>query len=108
MEIKSERFVPAPEALNSLKKRDVENLTYEQKICLDFLQKHVKLDVESSRKLMEELQQIGRITERQASMIVNILPTTKDEVRLIFAKERTMPRDEELAKIAETVNKYVK
>lgn len=107
MEIKSEKFVPASEVLNSLKKRKVKDLTYEQKICLDFLKKYVKIGVDKSRELMEELQKIGRISERQASMIVNILPITKDEVRLIFSKERTMPKDEELKKIAETVKKYV-
>lgn len=107
MKIKSKNFIPTPEVLNSLKKRKVKDLTYEQKICLDFLKKHVKMKVTDARKLMEELQEIGRINERQASMVVNILPTTKDEVKLIFSKERTTPKDEELKKIADTVKKYV-
>lgn len=107
MKTKSKSFVPAPEVLNSLKKRKVKDLTYEQKICLDFLKKHFKMNVTDARKLMEDLQEIGRINERQASMIVNILPETKEEVKLIFSKERTMPKDEELKKIADTVKKYV-
>ncbi|MCD6477902.1 MAG: DNA-directed RNA polymerase subunit F [Candidatus Aenigmarchaeota archaeon] len=102
----SEVYVPAPEALNSLKKRKAEELTYEQKICLDFLKKHTKLNVSKSRELMEELQKIGRIDARQASMIINIMPKTKEDIKLIFLKERTIPRDNEIEKILEVVNKY--
>jgi len=103
----SESFVSAPEARESLEKRSAEKLTYEQKICLDFLKKHIRLPADKAREMMKELQQIGRIDERQASMIVNILPKTKDDVKLIFAKERTTLSDEEINKVLETVKKYV-
>ena len=108
MEIKSESFISAPEVLESLKGRKIEDLTYEQKICLDFLKKNYKMKVDDAKNLMEELQKIGRISQRQASMIVNSLPKSMEEVKLIFSKERTMPKDEELKQILETVKKYVK
>ncbi len=104
----SESFVSAAEARESLEKRDIEKLTYEQKICLDFLKKHVHLSAERAREMMEELQKIGRIDARQASMIVNLLPKTKDDVKLIFSKERTTLSDDEINKVLSTVNKYVK
>ena len=104
----SESFVTAAEARDSLAKRDIDKLTYEQKICLDFLKKYITISVEDSKKLMNELQDIGRIDERQASMIVNIMPVNKDEVKLVFSKERMTLSDEELNKVAETVKKYVK
>jgi len=106
MKIKSESFVSAPEVLESLNKRKVENLTYEQKICLDFLKKNSKLKAEDAKKMMEEIQKIGRIDERQASLIANSLPKNKDEVKLIFSKERTMPKDEEIEQIVDAVKKY--
>jgi len=103
----SEYFVTAAEARTSLEKRNVENLTYEQKICLDFLKKHVHLSLEKSKELKKELQTIGRIDERQASMIANLMPKTKDDVKLIFSKERTTLSDEEIGKVLEAVKKYV-
>lgn len=103
----SEYFVTAAEARSSLEKRDVENLTYEQKICLDFLKKHVQMPVEKAKELMKELQKIGRIDARQASMITNLLPKTKEDVKLIFSKERTTLSDAEITKVLETVKKYV-
>lgn len=108
MKILNEEEVPAAEARNSLKKRNKEGLKYEQKICLDFLSKHVKLLVTKSRKMMDELLEVGRLKPHQAAMIVNILPSTKDEVRLIFAKERTRLKKEEINKILDIVNKYAK
>lgn len=104
----SESYVTAVEARNSLEKRNVEKLTYEQKICLDFLKKHFHMSVEDIRKMVKELQNIGRIDSRQASLIANIMPETKEDVGLIFSKERTILSDDETNKILETVKKYVK
>ena len=102
----SECFVSAAEARESLEKRNVEKLTYEQKICLDFLKKHIHLPADKAREMMKELQKIGRIDARQASMITNLLPKTKDDVKIIFSKERTTLSDEEINKVLETVKKY--
>lgn len=103
----SESFVTAAEARHSLEKRNVENLTYEQKICLDFLKKYVRMPVEKAKELMKELQKIGRIDARQASMITNLLPKTKEDVKLIFSKERTTLSDAEITKVLEAVKKHV-
>ena len=102
----SESFVTAAEAKESLSVKDVEQLTYEQKICLDFLKKYVNTSGEDSRKLVEELKGIGRIDERQATMIANVLPMKKEDVDLIFSKERTTLSSEEINKVLETVKKY--
>ena len=102
----SESFVTAAEARSSLDKRDIEKLTYEQKICLDFLKKHFNIPAEKSRELMNELQKIGRINDKHASIIANLLPKAKEDVKLIFSKERTTLSDEEINKVLETVTKY--
>lgn len=102
----SESFVTAAEARASLEKREVEKLTYEQKICMDYLKKYYGNSAEKSREMVVELQKIGRIDERQASMIANLMPKNKEEVRLIFSKERTTLSDDETAKVLEIVNKY--
>ena len=103
----SESFVTAAEARSSLENRDVEKMAYEQKICLDFLKKHYHVSAEKTREMANELQKIGRIDARQASMIANLTPRTKEDVKLIFSKERTTLSDDEINKVLETVNKYV-
>ncbi|MFB6088652.1 MAG: RNA polymerase Rpb4 family protein [Candidatus Aenigmatarchaeota archaeon] len=106
MEVLNEEEVPAAEARNSLKKRNDEDLKYEQKICLDFLKKHVDIQVTKARKMMNELEDVGRIKPHQAAMIVNILPEDKEDVRLLFSKERTRLKEEEMDKILEIVDEY--
>lgn len=102
----SESFVTAAEARVSLERREVEKLTYEQKICLDYLKKYYGVSSQKTREMVEELQKIGRIDERQASMVANLMPKDKDEVRLIFSKERTTLSDDETAKVLEIVSKH--
>ncbi|RLJ01612.1 MAG: DNA-directed RNA polymerase subunit F [Candidatus Aenigmatarchaeota archaeon] len=106
MEILKEEAIPAVEAKNSLQKRDKDSLTYEQKIALDFLKKNVKINVTDARKMFNELLEVGRVKPHQAAMVVNILPKTKDDVKLIFAKERLVLNDEEINRILEIVKKY--
>ncbi len=102
----SECFVTAAEARESLEKRNVEKLTYEQKICLDFLKKHFQMPAEKARELMKELQGIGRIDGRQASIIVNLMPKTKEDIKLIFSKERTTLSDEEINQVLDAVKRH--
>lgn len=106
MKIQDERPVPAAEARNSLKKRDEEEMTYEQKICTDFLKKNVKILVTDARKAMKELQEIGRIKPRQAAMLINAQPKDRDDVRLVFSKERTSLSEDEMDEVLETIQKY--
>lgn len=91
-----------------MSKKDEENLTYEQKICTDFLKKNVKMNVTDARKAMKELQEVGRIKPRQAAILLNIQPEDKGEVRLIFSKERTSLSEEEMEEVIEIIDKYRK
>lgn len=107
MKVIDEESVPAAEARNSLsKKKDDENLSYEQKICIDFLGKNVKMNVTDTRDAMKELQEVGRIKPRQAAMLVNILPENRDEVRLVFSKETMNLSQEEMDEIIDIIDKY--
>lgn len=106
MDVLNEKNVPAAEARNSLSKKDEEEMSYEQKICLDFLKKNVKINVTDARDAVKELQDIGRIKERQAAMIINTMPENRDDVRLLFSKERTSLSEEEMDEVLEVVDKY--
>ncbi|MFB6217469.1 MAG: RNA polymerase Rpb4 family protein [Candidatus Aenigmatarchaeota archaeon] len=108
MDILNERTVPAAEARNSLRKKDEEEMTYEQKICIDFLRKNVKIPVTKAREAMEELQEVGRIKPRQAAMLINVQPEDRDDVRLVFSKERTSLSEEEMDEVLDIIEEYSK
>jgi DNA-directed RNA polymerase subunit F len=88
------------------KYKDRKDLTYEQKIALEYLRKFTKLDYDKSKKLLEEVSGVLRMSPETAIQILNILPKTPDEVRLLFAKERFSLKEEEIKKILEIVKKY--
>ena len=81
-------------------------LNREQKIALEHSEKVSSINIKEGRELVEELLKIGRINEKQACKIADLLPAEKDEVVAIFAKETYMPSDEEINKIIELVKKY--
>ncbi|MEM1514198.1 MAG: RNA polymerase Rpb4 family protein [Candidatus Thermoplasmatota archaeon] len=81
-------------------------LNREQKIALEHSEKVSPISSKEGRALVEELMKIGRINEKQACKIADLLPVEKDEVVAIFAKETYMPSDEEIDKIIEAVKKY--
>ncbi len=106
MEIKSEKPVPAAEARNTMSKKKDDDLAYEQKICMDFLEKNVDINVTDAREAMEKLQEIGRIKARQAAVLINIMPEEKSDIRLIFSKERTSLSDENMDEILKVLDEY--
>ncbi len=108
MKIKNEKPVPAAEARNTMSKKKDEDLAYEQKICMDFLDKNVDINVTDARKAMDELQEVGRIKPRQAAILINILPKEKGDIRLIFSKERTSLSEENMEDVLEILDKYRK
>ncbi|MDI6643818.1 MAG: RNA polymerase Rpb4 family protein [Methanobacteriaceae archaeon] len=83
---------------------ETHELTYEQNLTLDHVDKFSKMDVESSTKLVEELLEI--VKKKYAVRITDIMPEDLADLRLIFAKERVPIKKEDLEKILEIVNKY--
>lgn len=79
-------------------------LTYEQNLAFDHVTKFSKLDTESAKKLVEELEEL--IKKTQAIKIADIMPEDLADLRLIFAKERGSIKKEDMEKILEIVNKY--
>ncbi len=107
MKVIKEKPVPSAEARNTMsKKKDEEDLAYEQKICMDFLVKNIDINVTDARKAMKELQEVGRIKARQAAILINIMPSEKSDIRLIFSKERMSLSDEDMEKIIGILDKY--
>jgi len=82
-------------------------LSREQKIALEHSEKIVKISSKKAKELVKKLMEIGRINDKQACKIADLLPTEKDEVVAIFAKETYMPSDDEIEQIIELVKQYI-
>jgi len=107
MKIKEIKPVGIPEAKNILSKREKEKeLTYEQKLASEHLKKFSKMKFSESKKFLEELSGVLRMSEETKVQILNILPQNPDELRMIFAREKFSLKEEEIKKILEIIKKY--
>ena len=93
------------EILSNLSKE--KELSREQKIALEHSEKVNTLPVKKARELFKKLKDIGRINEKQACKIVDLLPSSEDELMAIFAKETYIPSEEEVKKILDIVGEYI-
>ena len=100
--------VTLSEVKNILTKLNKERkeLNYEQKIALEHAQKFAKIPVGKTKDMIKELTGLEFLTEYHAYKIADLLPTTVDDVKTIFAKERVSMGENEIKKILEIVNRY--
>ena len=106
------RFVTLSEVRDLLEKeqgsRGAEQLTYEQRLALDHSTLFAKLAPEKSGELAQKLVGLGgRVNEYYAYRIADLLPTHADDVRAIFARDRSVPDNEEIEKVLTLVREYV-
>ena len=83
-------------------------LVYDQKICLDYLEKIVTITPTQLNNIMEELRKISILKARYISLILNVMPDTEQELEALFSKERTNLKKEEIKQIVDIVGKYKK
>ncbi|HWR27049.1 MAG TPA: RNA polymerase Rpb4 family protein [Candidatus Thermoplasmatota archaeon] len=102
------KIVSLAEVKNILKKisKERKELLYEQKIALEHAEKFAKLSAKQTKDLIVELMKLDHVEELQAYKIADILPSTEDDIRAIFAKERYTPNDKEIKNILEIVKKH--
>ena len=81
-----------------------------QQKVLEHATQFSKLNKSQEHKLIEELKtlEIPRITEEHIVTIVNILPRSINELKIIFAGSKTTITPENLEKILQTLRKYEK
>ena len=85
-----------------------EELSYEQKLALDHADHFVKLTPDKSRELTDRLLAIGgRVNEYYAHRFADLLPTHPDDVKAVYARERSAPDDGDIEKILSAVRDYV-
>lgn len=107
MEILEERPVPWVEAKKVLESKAKEKeLGYEQKNALEHLKKFSKLGVRAGEELCEKLSGL-RLKERQVAAIMNFLPLTVDELRLLLAYDSASLSEEEKKSILSGVKSAI-
>lgn len=82
-------------------------LTPEQKLALEHVQKFSRVDSKKAKKLVKELMELGFVSEVNAVKIADLLPSNADDVRLIFSKERASVEKKDIEKILSIVQKYL-
>ena len=109
MNIITEDDVSITESKNIIDERKKErDLVYEQKICHDYLEKVAKISYANLESITEELSKIAILKPRYIALIISMMPDTEEEVDVLFSKERTNLKKEEVSQIVEIVNKYKK
>ncbi len=105
MKIISYKDISLAEALELLEKRISEGeLNENQNKMYEYLKKFSKISADRARELIERLTSELNIPRYDAVQIVNIMPTSLDELRNILQSDRYY-RDEELKKILDILEK---
>lgn len=86
-----------------LKRADEEELGYELRRAIRHADLFVKGTAEESQAMVAELMKLEKMNKQIAVKIADVRPTSKDELRAIYAKERFTLSEEELNSIQEIV-----
>ncbi|MBU0762369.1 MAG: RNA polymerase Rpb4 family protein [Candidatus Altiarchaeota archaeon] len=113
MDVKDSKPVTLTEVQTILKakekqysKADVE-LRFEQRRSLEHAQKFAKVSVKDAKDMAKKLAELGlELNDERIVKIVDELPSSVDDIRAIFAKERFKYGEEELKKIVDIVDQY--
>jgi len=101
------KVVPIAEVLKALEKESGKReLGYEQKLAMAHALQFSKLSLEDSDKLKGDLMKVEHMTDALAFKIIEILPITPEDVRVIFAKERYSLEPNAINSITEAVKKF--
>jgi DNA-directed RNA polymerase subunit F len=96
----------AKEILLDIKDKRTEEdmeLGYELRRAINHAELFSKTDAPKSRKLVEELLELEKMKPEIAYRLADIMPTTFDEIRSIYAKERFTLTEEELTTILDLI-----
>ncbi|MEM1689880.1 MAG: RNA polymerase Rpb4 family protein [Candidatus Hadarchaeales archaeon] len=83
-----------------------DRLEASQRMARDYAQKFAKIDGKTARQIKEELLKLGKLSERQIVMLINLMPKRKEEIELLFAKERVRLEDQDYETILQTLRRF--
>ncbi|MEM2109754.1 MAG: hypothetical protein QW327_04625 [Candidatus Odinarchaeota archaeon] len=100
-----ENTLTLAEVKSILQKREKEGeLSYVQRVTLDYVGKMTPLTVQQARNLSKELVKMG-VSENTAVQIVNALPEYKEELTVFLTGERDFT-PEEVEEILKKIKEY--
>jgi DNA-directed RNA polymerase subunit F len=101
MKILGSKMTTQAQAKHVLDQREKEGeLVYEQKIALEFLKKHLKLEHKEAEKLLTAIKEASpELTEEQIVALADFMPKDKEDLRVVLARERFNLTDEAAQKI---------
>jgi DNA-directed RNA polymerase subunit F len=106
--MEDKKFLTLAEVKDIITERQEEGeLTAEQKLALEHVQKFSRVDSKKAKKLVKELLELGFVSEINAVKIADLMPATADDVRLIFSKERASVDKKDIEKVLSIVEKYL-
>ncbi len=107
--ITMEEDISMHEAKRILEARKAErDLIYDQKICVEYLDKVARMTPTQVNNLTQELGKITILKPRHIALILNMMPDSEEEVDALFSKERTNLKKEEVKQIVEIVAGFKK
>ncbi len=108
MKVLKEEPVAYPKAKTILEEREKQKeLGYEQKSSIEHLREFSKLDEKKAETLWGELASVEKLRDVLIAKIINTLPKTKDELKMLFQKDRIDLSEDESEKIVQIVAKCV-
>jgi len=82
-------------------------LSTEQKYSLEHAQRFSRLDDKKAKKLIGELiEGVEGLSEVLAVKMADIMPVDAEDIRVMFAKERSQPQKKDIEKILGIIEKY--
>jgi len=108
VKVVSEKLLTLPQVARILMEESSKReLVSVELVTLEHARKFSKLSAEDSEKLLQELVELG-LPEEAAVQVVNVMPRSQDELRVLLAPlSRTFTADE-LRAILDRVNSYRK
>lgn len=94
------------ELLEVRRTREKESLGYSMMRALDHVEKFSKLTGEEAVELKEKLEGLEKVSPEIAVKLVDILPSTADEVRAVYAKERFALDQDKVEEILGVIEEY--
>jgi len=109
MKVKEEKFITWAEAKKILEKRtaDIGELGYEQKNALEHLKRFSKLSSKKTQELITELRKTERLKDKHIMYIINMLPKTPEDLKVLFSNEMIELGESDQKRILSAVKKYV-
>ena len=84
-----------------------EDLSYEQKLALEHATLFAKMEPTRAQDLADKLLKLnGRVNEYYAYRLADLMPSHPDDVKAIFAKDRSVPDDAEIGRILDVVKEF--